>query len=91
MPDTEIEDIRDKDGENDGRWGILALAGVLGICCVSLGALAGGAAVVGGTAAGVTAATGLIDSLGGLLVTGLATALPLLVIGLFLRRRARHQ
>lgn len=75
---------------NEGsRWGILALAGTCGLCCLGLGAIAGGAAVAGGAAAGVTAASGLVQSLGGLVVTVVATALPLVVLGLVLRRRAR--
>lgn len=72
-----------------GQWGLLALVGAMSLCCVGLLALAGGAAVTGGTAAGVTAATG-VGGLGGILVTGLATALPLLVIGLFFRHRAQN-
>lgn len=73
------------------QWGVLALAGVLGVCCIGLAGLAGGAALVGGSAAGLTAATGAVGGIGGLVVTGLATALPLLVIGLFIRRRANYQ
>lgn len=78
------------EGDDESRWGILALAGVCGLCCVSLGALGGGAAVAGGAAVGVTATNGLVQSFGGLLITGLATALPLFVLGLFLRRRTRR-
>lgn len=89
MSDTDIKEIPDKDTEEGGKWGFLALVGAMSFCCVGLLALAGGAAVTGGTAAGVTAATG-VGGLGGILVTGLATALPLLVIGLFLRRRAQN-
>lgn len=75
-------------GDGSG-WGVLAIAGVCGLCCVTLASLAGGAAVAGGVTAGMTAATAAIDSVGGLLVVGLATALPLFVIGLLFRRRAR--
>lgn len=74
--------------EGSSQWGILAIAGICGLCCVSLAALGGGAAVAGGTAVGVTTAGGVIGSLGGALVVGLATALPLFLIGLFLRRRS---
>lgn len=70
-------------------WGLLAFAGICGICCIGLGTLFGGAALAGGTAAGVTAASGVVRSLGGLVVTGVATAIPLLVLGLILRQRAR--
>lgn len=75
--------------EDAGRWGLLAIAGTCGFCCITLTTVAGGAAVTGGAVAGVTATSGAIRSLGGLLVTAVATALPLLVIGLFLRHRAR--
>ena len=73
----------------ESRWGLLALAGMCGICCISLGALFEGAALAGGTAAGVTAATGAVRSLGGVVVTAIATAVPLFVLGLIFRRRAR--
>lgn len=77
--------------EDEGsRFGVLVIAGVCGLCCLGLAGLGGGAVVAGGTAVGVTATSGLIRSAGGLLVTGLATALPLLVLGLFLRRRVRN-
>lgn len=78
------------EGTSGSRWGLLALAGVCGICCVSLGALLGGAALAGGAAAGVTAASGTVRSLGGVVVTGVATAVPLLVIGILLRYTARR-
>lgn len=71
------------------RWATLGLAGVLGICCLGTAALAGGALVAGSTA-GATAASDTIGSLGGILVTGLATALPLVAVGFVLRRRARR-
>lgn len=73
----------------ESRWGLLALAGVCGVCCLSLGALFGGAALAGGTAAGATAASGVVQSLGGLLVTGLATVIPLVVLGLLFRHTVR--
>lgn len=71
-------------------WGLLGLAGALSLCCIGTATLAGGAAVAGGTAAGVTAVSGVAGGLGGILVTALVTALPLLVIGLVLRRRGRQ-
>lgn len=71
------------EGDDGSRWGLLAVAGGCGLCCV---ALAGGTAAIGGAAASVTAASGGVGSVVGLLVTGLATALPLFVIGLLLRR-----
>ena len=64
----------------------LGLAGLLGLCCVGLASLAGGAAVTGGVA-GATVATAGLRGLGSVLITGLATALPLTVIGLIIRWR----
>lgn len=77
--------------ESDGsQLGILALAGALGFCCIGTAAFVGGTALAGGSAAGVTAASGTAGGLGGIIVTGLATALPLLAIGLFIRHRAQN-
>lgn len=76
--------------DGGSRWAILGLAGVCGLCCVSLAGLSGGAAIAGGAAAGGTAASGAAGSVGGFLLTGLATAFPLFVIGLVLRYRARR-
>lgn len=75
---------------DESPWGLLGLAGVLGLCCLGTAALAGGAAVAGGTAAGATAVSGATGGLGGILVTALVTALPLVITGLVLRRRARQ-
>jgi len=75
--------------KSTSRWGILALAGVCSLCCIPLAFIAGGAAVTGGASAGVAAVGGAVTSIGGLLVVGLATAIPLFVVGLLLRRRAR--
>jgi len=73
--------------ESGSTWSLLALAGVCSLCCLPL-AVIGGGAVAGGAAAGVTAVGGVVTSIGGLLVVGLATAVPLLIVGLLLRRRA---
>lgn len=70
-------------------WGLLGFAGAISLCCIGLATLAGGAAVAGGTAGGATAVSGAAGGLGGILVASLATALPLLVIGVILRQR-RH-
>lgn len=80
--------MTEPDADERRIWSLLALAGVLGVCCLGFSGLVGGAAVAGGTVAGITAASGTVTTLGGLLAVGLATALPLLVIGLFLTRRA---
>ena len=70
-------------------WGMLGLSGALGLCCVGTAALAGGATFTGGSVAGVTAVGG-VSSIVGILATGLATALPLFVIGLVLRWRTNQ-
>ena len=75
--------MSDSDGSH---WGLLAIVGAISFCCVGVLALTGGAAVTGGAAAGATAATG--GGIGGIVVTGVVTAVPLLVIGLVLQRRA---
>lgn len=69
------------------RWGLLGFAGVLGLCCLGTVTLAGGAAIAGSSVAGVTTVGGGVGGFSGILATGLATALPLLVIGLILRWR----
>lgn len=74
----------------DGSWEILGVAGALGLCCVGTASLAGGAVVAGGTAAGTTAVSSGAGGLGGILVTALATVVPLVIIGLVLRRRGRQ-
>lgn len=75
---------------DESSWGLLGLAGALGLCCVGTASLAGGAVIAGGTAAGATAVSGAAGGPGGILVSALVTALPLIVIGLVLRRRAQQ-
>lgn len=75
--------------DNGSRREMITIAGLCGLCCVSFAVLVGGAGVGGGAAAGTTAAIGLVGSFGGILAVGLAVALPLFVIGILLRRRAR--
>lgn len=70
---------------NMNQWGILGIAGILSLCCVGPAVLAGGAAVAGGSVAGTTVVNGGIDGIGGLVVTGFASALPLVAIGIGLR------
>lgn len=71
----------------DGIWGLLGLAGAVGLCCVGTASLVGSATVAGGTAAAMTVASGPVTGVGGVLVSALATLLPLVVIGLVLRWR----
>lgn len=70
-------------------WGMLGLAGELGLCRAGTATLAGGAAIAEGSTVGVTVVSGGVG-LGGILSTGLATALPLFVIGLILRWRTNQ-
>lgn len=88
MPDTETEARGDNDTEERSYWSWLALVGAMSLCCIGFLALAGGATLVGGAAVATTAVTGAVGGIGGALVIGLTTTLPLLVIGLFLYRRA---
>lgn len=74
--------------EPGSRWSVLGIAGVAGLCCIGVTSLLGGAALVGGTAAGVTAAGGTVTTVAGAAVVALATALPLVVLGLAIRWRA---
>lgn len=74
------------DFADKSRRGLLGIAGALGLCCAGTAALAGGAAVTGSTAAATAAMSGTTGSLASLLVIGLATALPLFIVGLVLRR-----
>jgi hypothetical protein len=90
MPEDGTDELLSEGTDGGGQWGALAAVGAMSICCLGVLALAGGAAVMGGTAAGSTAATGVIGGLTGLLVTALATALPLFVIGLFVRHRTHN-
>lgn len=68
---------------------MLGVGGVLAVCCVGAAALAGGAAVTGGAAATTAAMSSYAGGLGGLLISGLATVLPLFVIGIVHRRMAQ--
>lgn len=73
--------------EQDSTRGTVGLAAVASLCCLGPAAIVGGAAIAGGTTSGAMVAGGAIRSIGGVLVTALATALPLVSIGLVLRRR----
>lgn len=71
----------------DGTWGLLGLVGAVSLCCIGTASLVGSATVAGGTTAGMTVASGSIAGVGGVLVSALATLLPLVGIGLVLRWR----
>lgn len=59
-----------------GSWLLYGIGGLASLCCVSLAALAGGAAVAGGTGAAMIAA-GSGPSVSGVLVPGLVTLVTL--------------
>lgn len=73
--------------DDDGSaWAPAALAGLLGLCCVSIPVLGGAAAVTGGTA-GVTAVASGVSTVGGFLVTFAVTAVTLVPVYFLLRWR----
>ena len=72
--------------DDQSTWLPLGPSGLLALCCVGLASLLGGAAVTSGVA-GTTVATMGFRGLGDVLITGLATVVPLVVIGLFIRWR----
>lgn len=71
----------------DSLLGPLGLVGAASLCCIGLGALTGGAAVVGGGAAVTTLSTDA--SVRGALVSGVVTAVAVLGIALVARWRLR--
>ncbi|WP_123623267.1 hypothetical protein [Halorubrum sp. CSM-61] len=73
----------------DGILESLSLVGLLSLCCIGLGGIAGGAALAGGGATATTVATGTTTPRGAL-VSGLVTAATVLIVGLVARRRLRR-
>ena len=71
---------------DDGLLGSLSLVGLVSLCCIGFGGLAGAAALSGGGASVSTFATGATDARGAL-VSGLVTAATVLAVGLLLRWR----
>jgi hypothetical protein len=71
----------------DSRRVAIWLAGVLGLCCISVPALLGGAAVVGGTAGATAVSTG-VRSLRVLAATVLVTVVTLVPVYLAWRWHA---
>jgi len=72
----------------DGILGSLSLVGLLSLCCIGLGGIAGGAAVAGGGASATTLATGTTSPRGAL-VSGLVTAATVFVVGVALTSSPR--
>lgn len=71
--------------DDDSLLGALSLVGLLSFCCIGLGAVAGGAAIAGGTA-GTTVAIGGADWRG-TLVSVVVTAMTVAVVALVIRWR----
>lgn len=69
----------DESNSRTPDWLPLGLAGLLGLCCISIPALLGGAALVSGTA-GATAVTTGVDTFRGVAVTLLVTTVTLVPV-----------
>lgn len=86
------------EGETDGGdaatasrtpdWLPLGLAGLLGLCCISIPALLGGAAVISGTAGATAVSTG-VSTARGIVITVLVTLVTLGPVYLVWRVRSR--
>lgn len=73
------------DGETKSLLAPLSIIGALSLCCIGLGAIAGGAAIAGGGTAGTAVAIGS-TSARGTLISLLVTAMTVFVIALMARR-----
>ena len=71
---------------DDGILGSLSAVGLLSLCCIGFGGVAGGAAVIGGTASASAFATGT-NSVRGALVTGAVTFATVFVAAAVIRWR----
>lgn len=69
-----------------GLLGPLSLVGLLSLCCIGLGGLAGGAAVAGGTASVSVITTG-VTGVRGALISGVVTFATVFVVAAALRWR----
>ncbi|GAB3414580.1 hypothetical protein GCM10027435_09710 [Haloparvum alkalitolerans] len=72
---------------DDGLLGSLTFVGLVSLCCLGLGGIVGGAAVGGGTASVSAFSTGA-TGVRGALVTGVVTALALLLVAGAVRLRS---
>jgi len=70
----------------DGLLGSLSLVGLLSLCCIGFGGLAGGAAVAGGTASVSVFTTGATGARGAL-ISGVVTFATVFVAAAVLRWR----
>ena len=73
------------DGGDESFLGALSLVGLLSFCCIGLGAVAGGAAIAGGTA-GTTVAIGG-GGVRSTLVSAVVTAIAVMIVALVARWR----
>lgn len=74
---------------DDGLLGSLSLVGLLSLCCIGFGGLAGGAAVAGGTASASVVTTGATGARGAL-ISGLVTFATVFVAAAVLRWRSNR-
>ena len=71
---------------DDGLWGSLSIVGLVSLCCLGLGGIAGGAAVIGGGASATVVTTGA-SSARGALISGIVTFTTVLIVGIAIRWR----
>ena len=69
---------------DDGLLGSLSLVGLLSLCCLGLGGIAGGAALVGGGASATVLTTGA-SSARGALISGVVTFVTVALIAVAVR------
>lgn len=74
---------------DDGLLGSLSLAGLLSLCCIGFGGLAGGAAVAGGGAS-VSVVTAGATGVRGALISGLVTFATVFAVAGVIRWRQRR-
>ena len=71
---------------DDGLLGSLSLVGLLSLCCLGVGGIAGGAALVGGGASATVLTTGA-SSARGALISGLVTFATVALVAVAIRWR----
>ena len=76
------------DESSDSYFGALSVVGALSLCCIGLGAVAGGAVLAGGAAGTTTVAVGS-STLRGALVSLGVTLVTVVVIAAVANRRLR--
>lgn len=71
---------------DDGLFGSLSLVGLLSLCCLGVGGIAGGAALVGGGVSATVLTTGA-SSARGALISGLVTFATVALVAVAVRWR----